>query len=115
MPDNIAYIISKINAGIQRDQACIDNEIVQQEGVSTSKAPDQDCTHHWKIETPAGETSMGICAHCGGTKPFSNSLVISQRYRYGGKLGILRTSMPSILFKTNEPDIDEDFDNGALD
>lgn len=31
-----------------------------------------ECAHHWRIETPAGEVSMGVCKHCGLTRPFAN-------------------------------------------
>ena len=34
------------------------------------------CRHYWKIapqwEDGPGSTSLGVCAHCGDTKPFSN-------------------------------------------
>jgi len=31
-----------------------------------------DCAHHWQIETPAGETSKGICKRCGASRAFAN-------------------------------------------
>ena len=31
-----------------------------------------ECAHHWRIETPAGEVSMGVCKHCGSTRTFAN-------------------------------------------
>lgn len=31
-----------------------------------------DCVHHWLIEAPAGETSQGVCKHCGDAKAFKN-------------------------------------------
>lgn len=101
-PDNTDF---RINAGTPRAQVSIENETVQQEMMSLHP-PTEDCTHHWKIETPAGETSMGICNHCGGTRVFSNSLVISQVYK--DTLRTLRIRMAPILLKTNEPRIDGD-------
>ncbi len=32
-----------------------------------------DCAHWWQIETPNGETSDGVCKHCGAARSFSNS------------------------------------------
>lgn len=99
-------IISKINAQeILRYQASINSKIVQQETVALQKPPAEDCTHWWKIETPAGETSMGICAHCGGTRPFSNSLVVSEKYKYKGGSTIPKTEMDRA---------DEDLDNDTF-
>lgn len=31
-----------------------------------------DCAHHWRIETPSGEVSKGVCKHCGATRSFAN-------------------------------------------
>jgi len=31
------------------------------------------CKHHWKIESPNGATSSGVCKLCGEVKEFSNS------------------------------------------
>jgi hypothetical protein len=30
------------------------------------------CAHHWLIESPAGETSRGVCQFCGASRQFSN-------------------------------------------
>ncbi len=35
------------------------------------RAPDA-CAHHWRIDTPAGETSQGVCKLCGATRAFAN-------------------------------------------
>ena len=35
-------------------------------------SPANDCTHHWQIETPAGETSEGVCKLCGARRLFAN-------------------------------------------
>ena len=32
-----------------------------------------ECEHWWQIETPNGETSHGVCKHCGAARTFSNS------------------------------------------
>jgi hypothetical protein len=29
--------------------------------------------HRWRIETPAGPTSLGMCQHCGAERTFANS------------------------------------------
>lgn len=44
------------------------------EGISLSGEQSQ-CTnppHHWKIETPAGEMSLGTCKNCGESRFFRN-------------------------------------------
>jgi len=30
------------------------------------------CTHHWRIASPCGETSTGICQICGASREFQN-------------------------------------------
>lgn len=32
------------------------------------------CRHHWKIETPQGALSRGVCKLCGAVKEFRNSI-----------------------------------------
>ena len=32
-----------------------------------------ECSHHWRIEPPAGAFSKGTCAKCGVEREFSNS------------------------------------------
>ena len=32
------------------------------------------CVHHWVIEAASGSYSSGVCAKCGETKEFSNSV-----------------------------------------
>ena len=66
-------IISRVNAEILRHQEPSGEDgTVQEEPVPIHIPPDENCTHHWKIETPAGETSMGTCGLCGGAREFSN-------------------------------------------
>jgi hypothetical protein len=31
-----------------------------------------DCTHHWLIASPSGETSTGVCQICGASREFQN-------------------------------------------
>jgi hypothetical protein len=31
------------------------------------------CVHRWVIESPNGETSRGVCRHCGAVKEFPNA------------------------------------------
>ena len=53
--------------------------------ISLRNRPDQfqaplpvgPCVHHYVIETPAGETSPGICRNCGAEKQFKNWLTDS--------------------------------------
>ncbi len=32
-----------------------------------------ECAHHWRIDTPNGAYSDGVCRKCGVTKEFKNS------------------------------------------
>jgi hypothetical protein len=31
-----------------------------------------DCSHHWMIDTPNGESSSASCKHCGKSRAFLN-------------------------------------------
>jgi hypothetical protein len=31
-----------------------------------------DCKHHWRIASPCGETSTGVCQICGASREFQN-------------------------------------------
>ena len=42
------------------------------ESVRGPKAQREDCTHHWRIATPSGETSTGVCLICGASRQFQN-------------------------------------------
>jgi len=33
----------------------------------------EDCVHHWRIESPDGRESAGICQRCGSKRNFANS------------------------------------------
>jgi len=51
--------------------------------------PSKDgCTHHWMIESPQGETSMGKCKLCGDKRSFqnyNNSGLYPRRYSQSGQ------------------------------
>lgn len=32
------------------------------------------CCHHWRIESPNGPTSRGVCRRCGAVREFHNSV-----------------------------------------
>ncbi|MBI1885251.1 MAG: hypothetical protein HYS09_02885 [Chloroflexi bacterium] len=32
----------------------------------------EPCAHHWLIENPNGETSIGVCKYCGASREFRN-------------------------------------------
>ncbi len=34
---------------------------------------EQTCVHHWRIASPKGPTSVGVCQECGAEREFSNS------------------------------------------
>jgi hypothetical protein len=40
--------------------------------VLSPKAQETECKHHWIIEPPSGETSMGRCKLCGAARGFRN-------------------------------------------
>ncbi len=42
-----------------------------------------DCKHHWRIASPSGETSTGVCKICGASREFQN-------YAYRSAPGRLR-------------------------
>jgi hypothetical protein len=49
---------------------------IVEEVANPVEAPDPDvvvCVHRWRIESPNGATSRGICKHCGAEKEFPNS------------------------------------------
>ena len=41
------------------------------------------CTHHWRIASPSGETSTGVCQVCGASREFQN-------YAYRSSMSRLR-------------------------
>ncbi len=42
------------------------------ESARSAKTQREDCTHHWRIATPSGETSTGVCLNCGASRQFQN-------------------------------------------
>ena len=32
----------------------------------------EGCKHHWRIASPCGETSTGVCQICGASREFQN-------------------------------------------
>ena len=51
-------------------------------------SPVKICTHHWMIESPQGETSMGKCKLCGDKRSFqnyNNSGLYPRRYSQSGQ------------------------------
>ncbi|MFC1925435.1 hypothetical protein ACFLW2_01910 [Chloroflexota bacterium] len=49
---------------------------MNKEEVTIRKDPpvQQDCRHHWKIQSVAGPISRGVCKLCGTKKEFGNYL-----------------------------------------
>jgi len=43
------------------------------EAASRDAMATTDCAHWWQIESPNGETSRGVCKHCGAERTFANS------------------------------------------
>lgn len=35
------------------------------------KSTAADCKHHWKIGSPNGSVSRGVCRHCGESREFA--------------------------------------------
>jgi len=41
------------------------------EAATATATETSDCAHHWRIETPSGEMSKGVCKHGGATRSFA--------------------------------------------
>lgn len=50
---------------------------------AASTAKQDSCKHHWRIASPSGETSTGVCKICGASREFQN-------YAYRSAPGRLR-------------------------
>ena len=51
---------------------------------STASAEQEEgCKHHWRIASPCGETSTGVCQICGASREFQN-------YAYRSSMSRLR-------------------------
>ncbi|MBM3957260.1 MAG: hypothetical protein FJ313_04325 [Gemmatimonadetes bacterium] len=44
----------------------------QQEATETAQVT--ECAHFWRIESPNGPMSIGVCAKCGAVQEFANSM-----------------------------------------
>ena len=38
-----------------------------------AKSNPKSCVHHWRIESPNGRESQGVCKRCGAIRAFANS------------------------------------------
>ena len=38
-----------------------------------TKPNPMECVHHWRIESPNGRESQGVCKRCGAVRAFANS------------------------------------------
>ena len=45
----------------------------KQEEQQATRPSAKTCVHHWRIESPNGRESEGVCKRCGATKAFANS------------------------------------------
>ena len=54
-------------------------------GPPTTSSP-AGCVHHWRIESPKGHESAGVCQRCGATRSFANSVesMSWERAAFGG-------------------------------
>jgi hypothetical protein len=43
---------------------------------------EEECTHHWRIASPDGETSTGVCQLCGASREFQNYAYRSAMSRF---------------------------------
>ena len=43
------------------------------EQVEAAKPAAKTCVHHWRIESPNGRESQGVCKRCGAIRAFANS------------------------------------------
>ncbi len=50
---------------------------------STKQEDEVGCKHHWRIASPCGETSTGVCQTCGASREFQN-------YAYRSSMSRLR-------------------------
>lgn len=62
---------------------------------NANAAAQQECAHHWMIETPSGESSQGICKHCGSTRRFFNSSTGRTMTRGGKPASTIAAAAPA--------------------
>ena len=49
-------------------------ETKQEQPQETAAKPNaKNCVHHWRIESPNGRESQGVCKRCGAIRAFANS------------------------------------------
>ncbi len=53
---------------------------------------DEGCKHHWRIASPSGETSTGVCQICGASREFQNYAYRSTMSRFRKPANNNRTS-----------------------
>ncbi len=59
---------------------------------STEQEDEEDCKHHWRIASPSGETSTGVCQICGASREFQNYAYRSTMSRFRKPANNNRTS-----------------------
>ena len=55
------------------------------ESIVKEDSTDTGCKHRWKIASPNGPTSEGVCLDCGAIDEFKNSMPVSGWDRDGAK------------------------------
>jgi len=55
------------------------------ESIVKEDSTDTECRHRWKIASPNGPTSEGVCLDCGAIDEFKNSMPVSGWDRDGAK------------------------------
>jgi len=64
--------------------------MIEDEQQLNSPAADNGCIHKWRIESPNGASSLGVCKVCGFQEEFKNSIEYSNwisRGRMGKRRG----------------------------
>lgn len=54
-------------------RTAVETKKEEQQPTPAVKPSSKNCVHHWRIESPNGRESRGVCKRCGATKAFSNS------------------------------------------
>ena len=55
------------------------------ESIVKEDSTDTECRHRWKIASPNGPPSEGVCLDCGANDEFKNSMPVSGWDRDGAK------------------------------
>ena len=56
--------------------------------------PVLECSHYWKIPSPEGPTSVGVCRDCGEQREFKNVLDDSDQYDWNHPAQLLGSFAP---------------------